>query len=405
MSKTRFITLIVSICIILSVLLLVGACGQQAAPAPTTPAPTTPAPTTPSPSTPATPAPTTPAPAKPAVEEKVINLTYNVNYNRTQIPGKYCLYFADQINKRSNGRINVVTYAAGSLSAPQDVYESVISGIADIGQHTVAYKPGRHLELEACHIPYSFDDGWVSSKVQNDFTNNFMPKSLDDVHYFFSSAPGPYVLINVKGGVGDVTRPSQLEGQRIRASSIGVDVTEAYGATAVSITVNESYDAAAKGMMDFLILPIEILKGWNFADVSESYTILPLSYATMNIGVMNVDTWNSLPDWAKAIFDDVAADMGDACGMAWWFSDIEAHEHMVAMGGHAVTIPDEYISEWKAPLAPMIANYVMAASAAGLPGADYVKYVQERGQYYNENHPVTEQQAIDFGRNELLTLN
>ena len=109
---------------------------------------------------------------------KVYELSYNINYNATQIPGKVCYYFADQLNKRSNGRLKVTVYPAGTLSAPEAVYQSVVDGIADFGQHTITYTPGRFLAIEATHLPYTFSDGWVSTRVNTDFLNKFQPAAL-----------------------------------------------------------------------------------------------------------------------------------------------------------------------------------------------------------------------------------
>jgi TRAP-type transport system periplasmic protein len=402
MKKIQLLTIaILCLLSVLSISFLV-ACGQATPTTAPTTAPITAAPTTAAPTTiaPTTAAPTT---VTSTVPVKPIELAYNINYNRTQVPGKYCIYFAEQINKASNGRLHVTVYPAGTLSAPEAVYETVVSGIADIGQHTVTYTPGRHTELEATHIPYSFMDGWVSSNVDTDFVNQFKPKSLNDVHYFFSAAPGPYVLLNVKGGVGDVTDPTQLKGQRIRASALGVDVSKAYGASTVSITVNESYDAAKKGLFDFMILPVEPMRGFNFAEVCESYTILPLSYCTMNIAVMNVDKWNKIPKDLQDVMSKVASTMASVSGQAWWFSDIDADAYFKTQGGHSVTIPADKVNAWVNPLDPIVQVYINQANAKGLPGADFVKYVQDRGAYYNQNHPVTREQALALGA-ELIKL-
>jgi TRAP-type C4-dicarboxylate transport system substrate-binding protein len=111
-------------------------------------------------------------------QQPVIELSYNINYNATQLPAKYCYYFADQVNKQTNGRVKITVYPSGTLSPPEAVYQSVLTGVADMGQHTVTYTPGQFLALEATHVPYAFTDGWISSNVNTDFVNHFQPASM-----------------------------------------------------------------------------------------------------------------------------------------------------------------------------------------------------------------------------------
>src|SRR5512147_1174459 len=94
--------LIPLVIVLLVVLVFSGCSSNSPTPTQTTSAPTTSAPTTSS---------VSPTPTK----QEVIELSYNINYNATQLPAKYCYYFADQVNKQSNGRVKMTVYPAGTL--------------------------------------------------------------------------------------------------------------------------------------------------------------------------------------------------------------------------------------------------------------------------------------------------
>jgi TRAP-type C4-dicarboxylate transport system substrate-binding protein len=353
---------------------------------------------------------TTSAPATSAAatttqaQQKVIELSYNINYNATQIPGKVCYYFADQLNKRSNGQLQVTVYPAGTLSDPAQVYQSVVDGIADFGQHTVTYTPGRFLEVEAAHLPYNFSDGWVSTRVNTDFINEFKPASLNDTHFFFAVAPGPYEL-QACTNTPAIHIPADLKGKKMRVTgATGTAFVEAYGGTAVGITMNEAYDAASKGVFDIIIAPPEALKGWNFADVVSSMTMVPYGYCTANMLVMNKDKWASLPQDMQDLVNTVAAECVDYYGYSWWYSDIIGMDHLASMGKEIIYPEKSTYPDWEAPLQGMINKYYDDAEAAGLPGEEYYNYVKERGQYYMDNHTAQKDEMMKFIEDNVLNI-
>jgi TRAP-type transport system periplasmic protein len=336
----------------------------------------------------------------------VIELSYNINYNLTQLAAKYCLYFADQINKQTGGRVHVTVFPAGTLSPPEAVYQSVLTGVADMGQHTTTYTPGQFLALEATHVPYTFADAWVSSNVNTDFVNHFTPKSNADTKFLFAAAPGPYVLHTFKSAGIDLAKASDMKNKKVRVTgAIGTSITQAWGATPISITVNETYDAALKGLVDATLLPLEAQKGWKLAEVSRSVTLLPFGYCTSNVGVMNLAKWNSLPKDIQDIITKIAATMPDVAGKAWWYSDLDATNFMNTQNVKFITPATADAAAWTDPTKPIADDYVSRANAAGLPGADYLKYIADRAKYWTDNHsPATKDSTIAFVEKELLPL-
>jgi TRAP-type transport system periplasmic protein len=381
---------LIPLVVILLIGLVISGCSSST---PTTTAPQT---TTSQTTTTATPTPT---------QQPVIELSYNINYNATQLAAKYCYYFADQVNKQTNGRVKITVYPAGTLSPPEAVYQSVLTGVADMGQHTVTYTPGQFLALEATHVPYAFTDGWMSSNVNTDFVNHFQPASNADTKFLFGVAPGPYVLQAFKSAGTDFNKASDVKGKKVRVTgTIGTAITQAWGGVPISITVNEAYDAATKGLIEATLLPMEAQKGWKFAEISRSVTLLPFGYCTANIGVMNLKRWNSLPKDIQDIILKVAKDMPSVAGKAWWYSDIDAKKFMDANGVKLIKPAAEDAAAWTEPTKPLVDDYIARANAAGLPGAEYIKYIAERAKYYSDNHTATEAETIAFVEKEILPL-
>jgi TRAP-type C4-dicarboxylate transport system substrate-binding protein len=169
--------------------------------------------------------------------------------------------------------------------------------------------------------------------------------------------------------------------------------------------MNETYEAASRGVIDAIVAPLETLTGFNFADVTSSITIPILRFTTSNITVMNLKKWNSLPKDIQDLFTKVAEEMPDAFGKAWWYSDIIAVDYFVKKkGGKLIDPPPQDYSLWADPLKTIADEYIARASAAGLPGKDYVKYLQEGSKNWGKRQTVDSKACIAWVEKELVPL-
>ena len=104
-----------------------------------------------------------------AAEPAPIELKFNYMYNSIALPGRACEYWANLINARSKGRVKITTYAAGTLLAPERLYEGVVAGIVDIGQVSPSYVATRFPANDATLLPYRMQSGWVYTHASNDW--------------------------------------------------------------------------------------------------------------------------------------------------------------------------------------------------------------------------------------------
>ena len=88
---------------------------------------------------------------------------FNLRYsNFFPAPHKNAI-LADQwckeIEKRTNGRVKVSYFPGNTLTPPTQTYDSVVKGIADIGQTLAAYSAGRFLLTEVLAQPIGYTAG------------------------------------------------------------------------------------------------------------------------------------------------------------------------------------------------------------------------------------------------------
>ena len=121
--------------------------------------------------------------------------------------------FADEIKKRTGGRVEISYYAGGTLLTAPKMATGVASGIADIGMAHCGYSRGRFPVMELMELPIGSPSAYVSTHVANDFFDKFKPKEWNDfVPLIFSTSP-PAVLQTLTKPVRSL---EEVKGLKIR---------------------------------------------------------------------------------------------------------------------------------------------------------------------------------------------
>ena len=88
--------------------------------------------------------------------------------------------FCDDVERLTNGRVEVEYYPGGMLLGADKMYDGVSEGIADIGLSNLGYTFGRFQVTEVMDLPHGFPNAWVASHVASDFYKEFTPSEWDE---------------------------------------------------------------------------------------------------------------------------------------------------------------------------------------------------------------------------------
>jgi TRAP-type C4-dicarboxylate transport system substrate-binding protein len=100
----------------------------------------------------------------------------------------------------------------------------------------------------------------------------------------------PFQLYTVK----KITKVAQLKGLKIRTSPMYVDFLKALGATPISTSPGEVYEALERGVVDGLMWPLVSIRGYGWHEVA-NYVVGPPFYKVSHPLLMNAKKWDSLP--------------------------------------------------------------------------------------------------------------
>lgn len=307
-------------------------------------------------------------------KEKTVELTYSIFFPPTHSQCKAGISWAEEIEKRTGGKIKVTTYPGGTLTAANQCYDGVVKGISDIGMSCFAYTRGRFPIMAAVDLPHGYINGRVATRVANEFARTMAPQELADVKVLYIHAHGPGLLSTKK----PVRTLEDMRGLKIRSTGLSAKIVEALGGAPVAMPQGDTYEALQKGVVEGTFSPIETLKGWRQAEVIDYTTqCTGIGYTTAMFVVMNLDKWKSLPKELQKIVEEVSSEWVNVHGEAWDQSDDEGRAYTLSEGNEIIDLSEEENKRWVAAVQPIIDDYITATGEKGLPAEKAVKVIKE----------------------------
>ncbi len=308
-------------------------------------------------------------------KEKKIRLSYSIFFPPTHAQCKAGVAWAREIEKRSNGQVEITVYPGGTLTKAPQVYDGVVNGISDIGMSCFAYTRGRFPLLEGLDLPLGYPDGKTATKIATAITKEFNPKEVQDTKVLYVHAHGPGVLHTKKVAVLQL---SDLKGMKIRSTGLSAKIIKTLGALPVAMPQGDTYEALQKGTVDGTIGPMEVLKGWKQGEVIKYSTELPgLGYTTSMFVVMNKRKWQALPENLQKIFDDVSREWIAVQGQAWDDADAAGRAFTLKKGNKINTLSEAESAKWQAQVKPIMDDYIKKTTSKGLPGDKVIARIKE----------------------------
>lgn len=291
--------------------------------------------------------------------------------------------WAKDIEKATEGKVRITSYPGESLLPAAQIYDGVVNGIADMGLSCFAYTRGRFPVLEAFELPgITYPNSKIASKVAWEGIKKLDPKEVQDTKLMMVLTTGPGDIYSKV----PIRTLSDLKGLEIRATGLSAKTLQALGAVPVAMPQSEAYESLSKGIVKGNLGPVEVLKGWRQAEVTDYLTQTPFLYNTLFFVTMNRDKWNSLdPQIQKAIeevnekyFEEVASGL-------WDKQNDEALKWAVEKEGiKVIALNQEETDKWTKLVKPIQDDFIAAMDKQGFDGKKILDTVKELAAKYNQ---------------------
>jgi TRAP-type transport system periplasmic protein len=316
-----------------------------------------------------------------ASSQGAITLKYANFPPATTFPCVQMERWAKEVEKRTNGKVKIQTFPGGTLLPAKNIFDGVLTGMADIGNFAMSYQPGRFPVSEAVDLPLGFGNARAASLALYDLVEKYNPKEFAKVKIITLFTCPPADLMTSK----PVRSLKDLKGLELRVSGTGSDVIKRLGGIPVAMPQSETPEAIQKGVVKGIVSSMEVLKDFNFSAYCPFATETNLFVVSFAV-VMNKDKWNALPADVKKVIDDMRREQAEWTGKYVDSHVAESLQWSKQKYNHQVILlPPSERAEMSKLLKPMIDDYVKGANGKGLPGSQIVKDVLLLKAKYEKN--------------------
>jgi len=292
--------------------------------------------------------------------------------------------WAEEIEKRSNGRLKIRIYFSETLVKSRDMYDAVKTGIADMAWPPFSLARGRFPLTSVIELPFLSPDTFAGAHALTDLYKKFpeMRAEVKDVHLLSLWVTLPYELHTV---AKPVRKLEDVKGMKIATQPGASPALEAIGAVPVTTPVPEIYPNLEKGVADGSSLAWGAFNAYKIYEVTKYHTNAHLG-GVAHCTIMNKAKWGGLPkDLQKVILDVTAEHLPDSTCQAVT-NEAKVGIDAVKKRGHEVLdLPRDEMKRWVATARPIWERWAKEMDGKGKPGRaildETVKLVEKYAGY------------------------
>jgi TRAP-type transport system periplasmic protein len=218
------------------------------------------------------------------------------------IPNIPFIEFANEVQKRSNGRIKITAYEA-TLGAPGDFWDMVKNNVVQLAVNGEGYSPGRMPLTTVIGLPFEIQGAQLCDSILTKlFSSGKLPELSDNFKVLFFVPTNPHMMFLKK----KVTKMEDFKGLKLApVPGMGSLLVKALGGSPNIVPGAERYMALQTGMIDGVITMVDDVVDRKFYEVAKYGIKVPLYNGTYVL-TMNLEAYNALPNDLKAIMNDAA---------------------------------------------------------------------------------------------------
>jgi TRAP-type C4-dicarboxylate transport system substrate-binding protein len=211
-------------------------------------------------------------------------------------------YFAEQVEKRSNGSVKIKVHPGGSLMNAGGMYEGVSNRVIDSALIPYAFMGGRIPEVNVFDYPgaYNLDKFIEFQKEAGPVLDEILKKHK--MKHIFAVYDGGVTMAG--RNTGPLKTAEDFKGLRVRApGASGGQIVKYFGGKPVSIPFPEIATALQLGTIDVVFTGWPQVYSLKLYEFAKDITVTNLS-TLWNAVTINLDAWNELsPEQQKVIME------------------------------------------------------------------------------------------------------
>ena len=263
-----------------------------------------------------------------------------------------------KLEEESGGKLKVEFLTGGSAAAPDQVFDSVESGLLDMGWSISSYNPGRFREASVTELPLIGNGSTETSAALAALYDQGLIPGFEDVKLLGIATADIARLHHSR----DISGLGDFKGAKVRAAGTVLSATiSAVGGTPVGMPAPSIAEALSKNVVDAAAADWFAVEGFSLLDVTRTHVDIPLGTTPAYL-IMNQAVYDGLPADIRKVFDDNPP----SAFAEFWGPGLEGESNRVrgvveATPGHRIIVPTEAdLTEWRAAADKVTADWVAA---------------------------------------------
>jgi len=289
----------------------------------------------------------------------------------------------DTIENETNGKLRITSYPDELMLDAEEIYDGVVTNEIDIGLSVFSYSRERFPLLEVFELPgIMYNNSRVASMVAWHGIKELRPNEVKDSQLMMVFATGPGDMFSKR----PIQNLEDLQGLEVRATGRNADMLDLLGATPISMSQSDTYEALQSGVVKANLSPPEVLKNWKQAEVVEYSTSTPFLYNTLFFLNINLDVWNSLSDDTKNKIESINEELQVEIAIGLWdrMNEKALKWAVEEKGLNLISLSETEMDRWKEKVKPVQQDYINKMEEQNLSGEKALEVVLRLSEKYNK---------------------
>lgn len=259
-----------------------------------------------------------------------------------------CVFFANMVNAKSGGRIEVQVYGAGALGAEREYVEAIMAGTVQAGIAS-GVLGGFLPEAMVTDIPYLFPSEAIAWKVLDGPFGDKLSKLMLEKTGMRNLAFAEVGFRHFTNDVRPIKSPADVKGLKIRVmeTPLYVNMIKALGGSPTPIAWTETYTALQTGVVDGQENPISSTVFAKLYEVQKYITLDGHVYG-VDWFLINDKFFKSLPeDLQYIILDSARISAGVGRGLQLLNSNVVGLQTVLDHGCEVYAPTEEELNQFK----------------------------------------------------------
>jgi C4-dicarboxylate-binding protein DctP len=227
--------------------------------------------------------------------------------------GQAARRFAELVNERSEGRVDVRVFPSGQLFGDRDEVEALQANNVQFIAPSIGKLIAFDTRFQIGDLPFLFSDNAAEDRFWEGDEGRALLRSLEP-QGIVGLTTWPNGMRQIMNRARPVRTPADTRGLKMRIPSGGVlvDTLQAFGAGASVIPFTDTYMALQQGVVDGTIATFDNIEVEKYAEVLRYLTVANVN--SLSYGVLaNKAFWDGLPPDLRQIVSDA---MDEATALA-----------------------------------------------------------------------------------------